>query len=777
MKKVGVLYTSQSVNFAEKIAIALASSGYDSVMLEGGAGARMAAPQSPLIVIWSADAASSSAILEAAGRSMSQKTLVPISLGKAPPPSGFEHVWPMDLVGWSHDAKDPRWQFVVDEVEIAFRRFEDMAMMQAALPLDDGKLNADREIDQVSDIDALSDEESGDVDQSSVTPPSSDGPLFEAARAVRSDLGQLQNVGPSEPVPSTSPTSSTVDVVGDLKAPARGKVPLKRGATPPAGHRRKGATGIHIPAPALVAGAFALLFAGFIGAALVFAPRGPAEVAKQEEPPIVAFVEPTSLPSTDEIHIDESHADAPREVLRFPEAISEIATSDKVEAGSEAIFDDGDVDNGDDDEVDQRIAIVSGATVETLEEPAVNEGPMHSGDDLSTDEVVALAEVAEPVSSFDPDAGLQSDVSQSVTEVLPVDAAMATDPGTDPRIKPVILVGTDRDTEVPTQEGRGRVESMTADEAIADNQLIADIIAEVTTETGIENPDDLRLAGEGVRLEPVGNDDGEDAIAELAWSATRNGGDQPNAGAYFKECVDCPDMASLPTGSFFLGSPASEAARQTSEGPRVEIALNKPIAFSTREITFEQWDACAQSGACRNYRPSDSGWGRGKRPVINISFEDALAFCQWLSRRTGAVYRLPSEAEWEYAARAGTSTPFWFGGTLSPLNANYHGEYPYSGVKGIYRRKTTPTASFEANPYGLYDLHGNVWEWTADCWNADHRGARADGAPRAGDCSRRVVKGGAWNAGGWRLRVAHRLSTPIGERSFDTGFRVVRELN
>ncbi len=247
-------------------------------------------------------------------------------------------------------------------------------------------------------------------------------------------------------------------------------------------------------------------------------------------------------------------------------------------------------------------------------------------------------------------------------------------------------------------------------------------------------------------------------------------------GNFFKECADCPDMAALPAGRFRMGSPASEPARHSAEGPVTEIAISRRFAIGTREVTFAQWDACIADGGCR-YLPPDQNWGRGDRPVVNVSFDDAMAYAAWLSKKTGKAYRLPSEAEWEYAARAGTKGPFGIGAGLAPTSANYNAEYAYGGQKGEFRKRTTPVASFPPNDFGLFDMHGNAWEWTADCWADSHTDAPKDGAPRTnGDCSRRVLKGGAWNTGGWRLRSAHRIGKNRTSREFDNGFRVARDL-
>jgi formylglycine-generating enzyme required for sulfatase activity len=137
-------------------------------------------------------------------------------------------------------------------------------------------------------------------------------------------------------------------------------------------------------------------------------------------------------------------------------------------------------------------------------------------------------------------------------------------------------------------------------------------------------------------------------------------------------------------------------------------------------LTFDEWDACVADGGCNGYKPVDEGWGQGKHPVINVNWDDVKAYAAWLSRKTGKSYRLLSEAEREYVTRAGSTTPFWWGSSITPKQANYDGTaepYRGGGSKGEYRRRTVPVDSFEPNLWGFYNVHGNVWEWTEDCWN------------------------------------------------------------
>ncbi len=246
----------------------------------------------------------------------------------------------------------------------------------------------------------------------------------------------------------------------------------------------------------------------------------------------------------------------------------------------------------------------------------------------------------------------------------------------------------------------------------------------------------------------------------------------------FRDCPECPEMAPVPAGSFIMGSPTHEAERDNDEGPRRRVAIPKPFAVGKYEVTFAEWDACAAAGGCGGRRPGDEGWGRGRRPVINVSWDDAKAYVAWLSRKTGKIYRLLSEAEWEYAARAGTTTPFHFGSTISASQANYNGNYTYGGgSKGVYRGKTMPVGSFPANRFGLHDAHGNVWEWVEDCWKGNYREALTDASARLNrHCAKHVLRGGSWFHRPENLRSAYRSMIGIEFRSSYTGFRVARTL-
>ena len=219
-----------------------------------------------------------------------------------------------------------------------------------------------------------------------------------------------------------------------------------------------------------------------------------------------------------------------------------------------------------------------------------------------------------------------------------------------------------------------------------------------------------------------------------------------------------------------LISPTTEADRLAREGPQHRVTIGKPFAIGETEVTFAQWDACVAAGACRR-DVSDNGWGRGDRPVINVGWSDATRYAAWLRGVTGKLYRLLSEAEWEYAARAGTITRFSFGDDDTEL-----GRYAWYFKNS--ERKTQPTGAKAANAFALHDMHGNVYEWVADPWHGNYDNAPSDGSVWRDDAGPRwhVVRGGAWYFDAKELRSANRAGPPSGLQDGNVGFRVARSL-
>jgi formylglycine-generating enzyme required for sulfatase activity len=243
-------------------------------------------------------------------------------------------------------------------------------------------------------------------------------------------------------------------------------------------------------------------------------------------------------------------------------------------------------------------------------------------------------------------------------------------------------------------------------------------------------------------------------------------------GDTFRECgKDCPEMIVVPPGEFIMGSAEFERGRANNEGPQHKVGIPDAFAVSVFDVTFEDWDACVAVAGCPSV--PDSGFGRGRRPVTNVTWDDAKQYVKWLARMTGRPYRLLTEAEWEYAARAGTTTTYWWGDEVGTANANCIG----CGSQWD-NRETSPVGSFKPNAFGLYDVSGNAWQWVEDCWHANYNGAPTDGSAwLSGDCNLRTDRGGSWvTKGDQNMRIAFRGNYPAASRNFSLGFRVARTL-
>jgi len=266
-------------------------------------------------------------------------------------------------------------------------------------------------------------------------------------------------------------------------------------------------------------------------------------------------------------------------------------------------------------------------------------------------------------------------------------------------------------------------------------------------------------------------------LANLSRSGLRRT-ETKDAGSSFRDCAECPAMIVVPAGSYSMGSPAGEEDRDEDEGPVHLAKIEQAFAVGRYETTFSQWDACYEAGGCA-HRPADQGWGRGDRPVVDVNWYDAQEYVRWLSGKTGRQYRLLNESEWEYIARAETSTRYWWGDDIGHDRANCDG----CGSRWDAQR-TAPVGSFQANNFGAYDVHGNVWEWVEDCYTESYESSPDDEhAYPAGDCDRRIVRGGSWQSGTIPryLRAANRGWNAPGSRLFidnaAVGFRVARALD
>lgn len=257
---------------------------------------------------------------------------------------------------------------------------------------------------------------------------------------------------------------------------------------------------------------------------------------------------------------------------------------------------------------------------------------------------------------------------------------------------------------------------------------------------------------------------------------------RPSPGRTFSDCGACPLMVSLPPGTAELGAAADDGDARPNEGPKRPVSFARMFAISVTEITFNDWQACVADGGCRAV-PGDNGWGGGNRPVINVSWEDARAYADWLTETTGHAYSLPSEAQWEYAARAGSAEAYP-GGGLAALCAFANGAAAETGLAWANAActdpaadRTMPAGTLAANAFGVKDMIGNVAEWTLDCNTLNLRDAPADGsADMRGSCGQRAVRGGSWFSGPADLRYSARMMQRRGDRNDFTGIRVVREI-
>ena len=318
--------------------------------------------------------------------------------------------------------------------------------------------------------------------------------------------------------------------------------------------------------------------------------------------------------------------------------------------------------------------------------------------------------------------------------------------------------------------------------ALLGHSEVIEVLMEAGADTGLPGPKGKSVAD--VLTARYGNyetakDNGENpaVLALLREGETAEAEEPPRGrapGDTFRDCPECPEMVVLPAGSFMMGSPASERGHNEDESPLHQVTIPVPFAIGKHEVTFAEWNACVMAGGCGGHIPDDEGWGRSNRPVINVSWDDARAYIRWLSQHTGKHYWLPSEAEWEYAARAGSQTRYAWGDDIGHNRANCAD----CGSRWD-DTSTAPVGSFAPNSFGLHDMHGNVWEWTDDCWNGTYKNAPTDGtAWRRGDCDPRMVRSGSWSIDAKYVRSALRGRGwgATERRGDDLGFRVARAL-
>ena len=263
----------------------------------------------------------------------------------------------------------------------------------------------------------------------------------------------------------------------------------------------------------------------------------------------------------------------------------------------------------------------------------------------------------------------------------------------------------------------------------------------------------------------------------------------PAPGKEFKDCADCPTMVVLPQQSFLMGAPTDEPGKEPNDGPQHKVTIAYPVAVGKFEVTYAEWDACRLDSGCTRV-PRDAcrvemgctpeqriTRERHRMPVTDISWIDVQSYLTWLTAKTGATYRLLSEAEWEYAARAGSKTTYAWGKTATRRQANYGMDKccgPAMADEDTWEL-SAPSGTFPANAFGLHDFAGNVWEWTQDCWNDTHADSPANGSAReTGNCNARTIRGGSWASMPQRIRPAFRQGTAAVDRDNFIGFRVAR---
>jgi formylglycine-generating enzyme required for sulfatase activity len=264
----------------------------------------------------------------------------------------------------------------------------------------------------------------------------------------------------------------------------------------------------------------------------------------------------------------------------------------------------------------------------------------------------------------------------------------------------------------------------------------------------------------------------------LPFAKRRVSSDIARFGIQISDCTSCPTMIVVPPGEFMMGS--DNPNFPGNERPIHRVHIRSHIAISETLITFDQWDYCVRAGKCRAL--SDMSWGRGEHPAINVTWDDAITYVNWLNETTPGGYRLLSEAEWEYAARAGTNSTYWWGDSMLPGYANCLGCNPADP------NRTTPVKTFRPNPFGLYDVAGNVWQWVYDCVGNYLTGQNYVSAPDDGlswivgsniDCSVRVLRGGAWDYVPLFARHSQRIWSYTVKPDWsdaNIGFRVALEL-
>ena len=314
----------------------------------------------------------------------------------------------------------------------------------------------------------------------------------------------------------------------------------------------------------------------------------------------------------------------------------------------------------------------------------------------------------------------------------------------------------DKSSQIDFQSGGGAYLVRVTTELLSEGRYRLVATRDDTLSTG-------EALAEGARVPPFLNDNSGASASSTGSEAAASF----PPGRIIRDCADgCPEMVVIPAGTYMMGSPAEEQGRAADEGPRRSITM-PAFAIGKFEITFAEYDACVAAGGCP-HAAGDQGWGRGRRPVIDVNWTDAQLYADWLSVKTGQRYFLPSEAEWEYAARGGSDTPWNTGSAIISDDANFNGALG----------RTVPVGGYPPNAFGLFDTHGNVQEWTLDCDEVGYFGAPTNGsAAMSGQCANRVLRGGDLTRPPQQIRSAARLrGIALGTRAVNVGFRLARAL-
>ncbi|MEM9170978.1 MAG: SUMF1/EgtB/PvdO family nonheme iron enzyme [Pseudomonadota bacterium] len=727
MAHISLLYAIEDRAFTDTVERSLRAAGHDVSRKEVDGHACLtiaddaAASTAPdaKIVFWSPASAASTALIAQARAALAKRILTSVSVDGTEPPASFQHLWSIDLSGWNGGSDDPHWRFVLDEINLCVRRSEigfdePESPVMGAGGRGGGGASAPAADDHRRDRAAS---EAGLRGRTVLL-----GAVLLTTAATLAAVGLAPYVigeGASTRIVQTEPPQTRRSAFGSATPGRTGDDRPAEGSSPQDAVERARSPDVE---RARVDTLRDEAYRDVDGDVADIADAGLTQDAAPgaQDPAFDRFAERQS--AIDAGRVDASPPDT------MPDAISDPVSDPVSDLGPDAP---SDADSGG-DLIAERDGLSrdNGRTIDDLLRAVDGPGD-GNGDGVGSDA---------PASAATRDADEAAVTPQSAPVAAIRDDGAAIDAGDEAAAAPEAIDGAEDDAapEEPSPE-----------EAI---------LAALPPD-----PEDAGLA------EPVVADTPNPVVVDAA----------ALEGNLMRDCFDCPDMAEVPRGAFVMGSPTNENARAATDLVAKPRSLNYAFAISVREVTYDQWAACVADEWCKASAAKDPGWGRGERPVVNVSWRDAQDYVAWISYKTGYEYRLPTETEWEYAARAGADTPFDFGNRLTTDKANYNGRYQYQGPVGIYRRKTLPVGSFEPNAFGLYDMHGNVWEWVADCWSADGSTTMSEPpavAPDPDACAQRVLKGGAWNTGGWRLRAGHRVPGGVDSREYDNGFRVARAL-